>query len=137
MANVKCGVFARANNEYLDITDANQSAGVDITGDFTIEFNQKFTSVPSGGANYKLYERTVGNGIELNYFDASGTLTFQLKSGGSGGNIAHTLTAGTGYHIAVAYTDSTTSYELVIDGVSIGSSAGVASPSTEVMEFIG
>lgn len=126
MANTHAVVLASASSQYLSITDASQT-GLDLTGNFTIEFWVKMTSQPSSGAGYAMvskWESVAGKrSYVIEYFNDSGTLKIRsaISTDGSDAN-AHvgatdyTLTNGTWFHIAVTYDTTSEDMKLYVNG---------------------
>jgi hypothetical protein len=115
-----------ASGQYASIVDGSQT-GLDITGDITIE---AWVNVESLSGTRLIVDKWTGSGDQRSYqfgYTSSG-LRFDVSSDGTTANSdsiskATTLTTGTWFHVAVAWTASTSTAEFFVDGSSIGSTA--------------
>jgi len=116
------GLFTAATSDYIDTPD---SADFAFAGDFTIDFQVNFTSLPALNAQMSLYCQFVDNNhrVFLNYFNNAGSYYwFFISIGGSGtvqGLFAATISTGTWYHIAFVRTGNT--FKLFQAGIQQGS----------------
>lgn len=122
--------FTASNSEYLSITDAAQT-GLDISGDFTINFWAYWDSLWStmhgivdkwatGDKAYQMFTRDTGNDVMTLQLSSDGTTTdatIDLDTGG---------TEGTGVYkmYTITYDASTGTAELFINGSSVDTTAG-------------
>jgi hypothetical protein len=120
-----------SNSEYAYITDANQT-GLDLSGDFTIEFNVNFESAPTSNVMAALVTKYANSSSNRSYqiglYNDAGTLKLQAQvynGAGSQDVVRWTWTPTTGvwYHIAVTFDISqatASEFELFLDEASQG-----------------
>lgn len=104
--------FEYSNQEYLSITDANQT-GLDITGTYT--FATFFNIETSQGSNYLMSKRAHPSAYNLNLAGSEFQLTHDA---GIDAYYTQTFNTGTWYHICVVYDTSNDDVEWIINGSS-------------------
>lgn len=126
----KSGDFEASSNQYLSIEDGVQS-GLDLSGDLTIECWVKFESL-SGNIAFLSKWVSSGNNLSYGFRYLSGTqeLSFHNSSNGStaswGTDVSYTFSTNTWYHVATVYDASAGSAEMFVNGLSVGTSTGLA-----------
>jgi large repetitive protein len=130
MANTHSLDLENGSSQYASITDGSQT-GLDITGDMTIEcwFKPENDVNSTQGLVTKWDESGNQRSYALIYNDIAATpeLRFNISDDGSASEVmiyAQTLTLGTWYHLAVAWTASTSTAQFYINGVNVGSDSG-------------
>lgn len=126
MANTKSRSLVRASSQYLGITDAAQT-GLDLTTDFTIEWWQKLTTLPSAagsaysmvskldsGSNLRQYQVFISTDDKV-YFDFYPTAAFTVYTRV---RCDTAVTSGAWQHIAVAVDISAANGTFYYDTVS-------------------
>ena len=123
--------FALASSEYALIIDATQT-GLDFAGAMTIEGWFKFDTIPGTDGAMSLAGKWLDAGGQDSYLlqliDQSGVQKIRFLNSNDGSSVGlatvnTSLVAGTWYHIAAIYTTDPL-LEVVIDGTSVGTSAG-------------
>jgi len=127
MANTHSLDLESSSSQYAYITDANQT-GLDLSGDFTIEFWTKLESVPGTGRYSFVAKADGGNGqtsYEVYHNLSTSTLTLFISDDGNGGantddGVSWSPAAGVWYHVAVAYNTSATEAYFYVNGQLLG-----------------
>ena len=125
--NTRSADFEKDNNQYLSISDANQT-GLDLTGDFTLETWLKMEDEVPLNQKYGLITKWfVGSNIsytlEYGQFTHGFAVELQLSANGTqNDNVLWDVDLGTGEwkHLAVTFNASSSESELWVDGVSQG-----------------
>ncbi|MFC1775239.1 LamG-like jellyroll fold domain-containing protein [Patescibacteria group bacterium] len=120
-----------SSSQYASISDADQT-GLDITGDFTIEAWVKLESQPSSSTMViagKFDDNLGARSYRLIYTESGGTLYIEGQYGPDGNSVhkttkAHTLESGVWHHVAYIVDVSTSTGEIFVDGVSLGTATG-------------
>ncbi len=145
MANTHSLDLEASSSQYAYITDANQT-GLDITGDFTIEFWLKLETLPPDGTTYffvtkddtstpsrgfGVWMSVLDKKIKCYYFQNNTTITEAAV------NTAFTIDdVGVWKHIAVAVDVSAKTFNFYINGSSVSSTL-TASNATSVQNSAG
>jgi hypothetical protein len=120
------GKFVAASDEFLTVTNsADWNFG---SGNFTIDFWVRFTSLPSNGnaMEFLMQEQDTDNRWQMYVYDSSGTYSLHFdwvtsgSSFGPNGVDFSSLSTATWYHIAIARSGNTFYYFL--DGSELGTS---------------
>jgi hypothetical protein len=131
-ANTNSVDLRRGNSQYFSITDADQ-AGLDITGDMTIEAWVKIESDPIG-AFYTIVSKwsqdTNDRSYAIDYYESGGTYYLRMLTSSDGstattGTIVKQLTTGTWHHLAFVYDASAGSCEVFVNASNIGTITGL------------
>ena len=126
-------LLAAASSQYASIADGSQ-AGLDVSGNITLECWVKLTSAPSD-AGWRFISKWRGSNNQkayhLSYQDVSGTKQVQLAISTDGSTttshiINHDLGTATWHHVAATRDSSNGSVEMFVDGSSIGTSSGAS-----------
>lgn len=130
MANTHSLDLEASSSQYAYIEDASQT-GLDLSGDFTIEFWVKFESFPTAGTYSSLVGKlgqASGFSYGLQHFNNSGTI--QISAFACASDVAidqvtatYSFSTGIWYHVAVTCDISNataTEFEFYKDGVSLG-----------------
>jgi hypothetical protein len=122
------------SSQYFSITDGSQS-GLDLTGNYSFSIWVNLESQPATNSDRPLlikYDPT-GNqrGYYIAYQDSGGTKRFESRISTDGTGVAttiktlnYTLSTATWTHLVFAFTASTGTMEVFVDGSSIGSMTG-------------
>ncbi|MGC3970590.1 MAG: LamG domain-containing protein [Pirellulales bacterium] len=117
-----------ASTQYASIADGSQT-GLDLTGNFTIEYWIKQASQPSSGNYHQHVSKynASGNqrGYVVGYKNSTGTMQLAMTLSNDGSNttektVNYTLTNDVWYHVAFAYNASAGTCEVYVNGVSVG-----------------
>lgn len=125
----KSGDFEASSSNFLSINDGDQT-GLDLTSDLTIECWVKFESL---SGNIAFLSKWVSGGnlsYGFRYLSGSQELSFHNSSNGStaswGTDVSYSFSTGTWYHVATVYDASAGSAEMFVNGLSVGTSTGLA-----------
>lgn len=132
--------FESGSSQYLSIADASQT-GLDLSGDFTIEFWVKFESLPSDGSSMVLVNKRDADSspegyiIQLNNNAGTyslGALISETANDTTRDYVTATVTPSTGvwYHYAISCDISeatATTFTFYVNGSSIGNGSAVIS----------
>ncbi|MCA9360084.1 LamG domain-containing protein [Candidatus Kaiserbacteria bacterium] len=114
-------LFVGANDDYLTISDASQT-GLDATGDFSVSFWYKPTTL-SGGYIFSKWRHASHNQYRLDLSSTAFTLYTSDACSGysySGKSWTHSMTAGVMAHYVLTYNRTTGAVEMFKNGVSLG-----------------
>ena len=124
-------LLTASNSERLE---ANDSATLSPSGDYTAEVWLKFTSLPSDGNQTVVYSHDTNTGNQrgtwIRFQNVSGTYKFEMGISSTGANRAvttvnYTPTTDTWNHYAFEYDASAGQFELFVDYVSQGTGTGL------------
>lgn len=126
----------KGSSQFLSITNVAQT-GLGFTSDFTIEFDFKPESQPTGGAGsgngqflvgkYGTTSNQRGYGITYEDVGAVKKIILYISNNGTASETlthSYTLNNATYYHVAMTFDASTSTSELLINGVSQGTVVG-------------
>jgi len=125
-ASTKAVQLTAASSQYLRASD---SASLSHTGNFTIEFWVKFTTLPASAAAMALVTKFGASGNWSYFIDllnTGGNYFIRTDISGSGSDLddhqvtAGTMSTGTWYHFAVVFTAASHKIEVFKDGSSQG-----------------
>jgi len=122
MANTKSGVFVDASNQYLSITDADQT-GLDLSTTLTFEFWARLNSLVTA-QQYFIYKwpgTTAQRSYELD-LATNGNLRLQVMDGTNKDTfvVVPSLSADTWHHIAVTWSGASKTAKFYLDGSQTG-----------------